>query len=57
MYTNAVYFPNHRIYQGESPGMLNYACINQVYYAYANVSDNGGVFVSCLSPFTQHNFR
>lgn len=47
MYTNAVYFPNYRIYQGDTPGMLNYSCINHVYYAYASVSVDGGVFVSC----------
>ncbi|KAL6413719.1 chitinase 1 [Ilyonectria robusta] len=45
MYTNAVYFPNYRIYQGDTPGMLNYSCINHVYYAYASVSVDGGVFV------------
>ncbi|KAM5377345.1 hypothetical protein ACJZ2D_005026 [Fusarium nematophilum] len=47
MFTNAVYFPNYRIYQGDTPGMLNYSCINHVYYAYASVSADGGVFVSC----------
>jgi len=46
MYTNAVYFPNSRIYQGDTPGMLNYSCINRVYYAYASVAPDGGVFVS-----------
>lgn len=46
MYTNAVYFPNTRIYKGDSPGMLNYRCINHVYYAYASVAPDGGVFVS-----------
>lgn len=46
MYTNAVYFPNYRIYQGDTPGMLNYSCINHVYYAYASVAQDGGVFVS-----------
>ncbi|TVY73767.1 Chitinase 1 [Fusarium oxysporum f. sp. cubense] len=46
MFTNAVYFPNYRIYQGDTPGMLNYSCINYVYYAYACVSADGGVFLS-----------
>lgn len=46
MYTNAVYFPSSRIYQGDSPGMLNYSCINHVYYAYASVTADGNVFVS-----------
>ncbi|KAI5462142.1 family 18 glycoside hydrolase [Mariannaea sp. PMI_226] len=46
MFTNAVYFPNFRIYQGDTPGMLNYSCINHVYYAYASVSADGGVFLS-----------
>ena len=46
MYTNAVYFPNYRIYQGDTPGSMNYGCINLVYYAYASVGADGGVFVS-----------
>ncbi|KAJ0318220.1 hypothetical protein Brms1b_004475 [Colletotrichum noveboracense] len=46
MYTNAVYFPNERIYQGDTPGAMNYGCINHVYYAFANVSPDGGVFLS-----------
>lgn len=53
MFTNAVYFPNYRIYQGDTPGMLNYSCINHVYYAYASVSADGGVFVS----FAYHYHR
>lgn len=47
MYTNAVYFPNKRIYEGDTPGMLNYGCVNHVYYAYANVAPDGVVYVSC----------
>lgn len=43
---NAVYFPNSRIYNGDTPGQLNYSYINHVYYAYAGVSLDGGVFVS-----------
>ena len=46
MYTNAIYWPNYRVYKGDTPGMLNYGCINHVYYAFANVSADGGVFVS-----------
>ena len=46
MYTNAVYWPNYRLYQGDTPGALNYGCINHVYYAFANVMADGGVFVS-----------
>ncbi|KAI1499050.1 family 18 glycoside hydrolase [Biscogniauxia marginata] len=46
MYTNAVYFPNSRIYGGATPGMMNYSCINHVYYAYANVALDGSVFLS-----------
>lgn len=48
MYTNAVYFPNQKIYNNFTPGMMNYSCINHVYYAYANVSSNGSVLVSRL---------
>lgn len=50
-YTNAVYFPNDRIYKGDTPGQLNYGCVNQVYYAYAAVSPDGSVFVS--APFLE----
>lgn len=46
MYTNAVYWPNSRIYNGDTPGQLNYGCINRVYYAFATVTADGGVFVS-----------
>ncbi|KAK4218281.1 endochitinase B1 [Rhypophila decipiens] len=46
MYTNAVYWPNYRVYQGDTPGALNYGCINRVYYAFANVTADGGVFLS-----------
>lgn len=46
MYTNAVYFPNDRVYRGDTPGQLNYGCINHVYYAFATVSPDGGVLVS-----------
>lgn len=45
-YSNAVYFPNHKIYNGHSPGDLNYSCISTVYYCFASVSTDGGVFVS-----------
>ncbi|KAK1767030.1 endochitinase B1 [Phialemonium atrogriseum] len=46
MYTNAVYFPNYRVYKGDTPGELNYGCINHVYYAFANLSPDGTVFLS-----------
>jgi len=49
LYTNAVYWPNYRVYKGDTPGALNYNCINRVYYAHANVSADGAVFVS-LAP-------
>ncbi|KAI8964581.1 glycoside hydrolase family 18 protein [Daldinia sp. FL1419] len=46
MLTNAVYFPNLKIYNGATPGMMNYSCINHVYYAFASVSGDGSVFLS-----------
>ncbi|KAI5859550.1 glycoside hydrolase family 18 protein [Durotheca rogersii] len=46
MFTNAVYFPNYKIYAGATPGMMNYACVNHVYYAFANVAADGSVFLS-----------
>ncbi|KAF7537224.1 hypothetical protein G7054_g3894 [Neopestalotiopsis clavispora] len=45
MFTNAVYFPNYKIYSGASPGMLNYGCISHVFYAFASVAVDGSVFV------------
>ncbi len=50
MYTNAVCFPNYRVYRGDTPAQLNYSCISLVYYAYANVAADGGVFVSSAGP-------
>lgn len=55
MYTNAVYFPNYRVYKGDTPGALNYNCINHVYYAFATVSADGTVFVSLPSKKPKHN--
>lgn len=46
MFTNAVYFPNFKIYSGATPGMLNYGCISHVFYAFASVAIDGSVFVS-----------
>lgn len=48
-FSNAVYFPNHRIYNGDTPGSMNYNCISTVYYSFANVATDGGVFVSDAS--------
>lgn len=45
---NAVYFPNYRVYRGETPATLNYNYISHVFYAFAHVSPDGGVFVGCL---------
>lgn len=46
MFANAVYFPNHKIYDGYTPGGMNYKCINHVYYAFATVGVDGVVYVS-----------
>jgi len=43
---NAVYYPNYRVYRDETPATLNYNCISHVFYAFAHVSPDGGVFVS-----------
>ncbi|TVY52286.1 Endochitinase B1 [Lachnellula cervina] len=43
---NAVYFPNYRVYRGETPATLNYNYISHVFYAFAHVSPDGGVFLS-----------
>jgi chitinase len=48
MYTNAIYFPSSSMYQGVTPGMMNYGCVNHVYYAFAGVSPDGSVFVSVV---------
>ncbi|KAF7934331.1 uncharacterized protein EAE98_000959 [Botrytis deweyae] len=46
MYKNAVYYPNYRVYRGETPGSLNFGCISHVFYAFAHVGPDGGVFLS-----------
>ncbi|KAI0384230.1 glycoside hydrolase family 18 protein [Hypomontagnella monticulosa] len=46
MFTNAIYFPNFKIYSGATPGMMNYSCVNHVYYAFANLAADGSVFLS-----------
>ena len=46
IFSNAVYYPNYRVYDGETPASMNYECISHVFYAFANVSPDGGVFVS-----------
>ncbi|EKD18188.1 uncharacterized protein L3040_007642 [Drepanopeziza brunnea f. sp. 'multigermtubi'] len=43
---NAVYYPNYRVYRGETPDTLNYHCISHVFYAFAHVARDGGVFLS-----------
>ncbi|KAG9235413.1 chitinase [Amylocarpus encephaloides] len=43
---NAVYYPNYRVYRGETPATLNYNCISHVFYAFANVASNGIVSLS-----------
>jgi hypothetical protein len=54
MHINGVYWPNYRFRNnGDTPGQLNYRCINRVYYAYANVMADGQVFVS--SPESHHS--
>jgi chitinase len=42
---NAVYYPNYRVYRGETPATLNYNCISHVFYAFAHVSTDGIVSV------------
>jgi chitinase len=44
---NAVYYPNYRVYRGDTPATLNYDCITHVFYAFAHVNPDGGVYV-CL---------
>jgi len=34
LFVNAVYFPNWKIYDGCSPGLLNPGCISHIYYAF-----------------------
>lgn len=46
IYKNAVYYPNYRIYRGQTPGSLNYDCIDHLFYAFAHVAPDGHVFLS-----------
>lgn len=48
MFANAVYFPSHHIYRGDTPGQMNYNCISHVFYAHAQISTDGSVLVSLL---------
>jgi chitinase len=54
MLKNAVYYPNYRVYRGETPASLNYNCISHVFYAFAHVSPDGGIFVSPLDGLRCH---
>lgn len=49
-YSNAVYFSNRQIYNGHTPGSLNYSCISTVYYSFASVASDGSVLVTLLPP-------
>jgi chitinase len=46
MFANAVYYPNYRVYRGDTPANLNYNCISHVFYAFAHVNSDGFVFFS-----------
>ncbi|RYP93237.1 hypothetical protein DL770_000612 [Monosporascus sp. CRB-9-2] len=46
MYTNAIYFPNKKIHENFTPGMMDYGCVNHVYYAFAKVLRDGTVLLS-----------
>ncbi|OAA73858.1 Glycoside hydrolase [Cordyceps fumosorosea ARSEF 2679] len=41
MYMNAVYFHSRYIAHDQTPGKLDYGCINLVFYAYASVARDG----------------
>ncbi|ERS97828.1 chitinase [Sporothrix schenckii 1099-18] len=45
MFTNAVYFPNYAVYNGDTPAQLNYSCISLVYYAFAKVTEAGHIML------------
>jgi GH18 family chitinase len=47
---NAVYYPNYRVYRGETPATLNYSCIDHVFYAFAQVNEDGEVVVRPARP-------
>jgi chitinase len=49
VYANAVYYPNYRVYRGDTPASLNYRCISHVFYAFASVGPDGIVVVSSPS--------
>ena len=50
MSKNAVYYPSWRVYRGDTPASLNYDYITTVYYAFAHVAPDGGVYVSLYLP-------
>ncbi|KAH8596705.1 chitinase [Bisporella sp. PMI_857] len=43
---NAVYYPNYRVYRGDTPASMNYNCISHVFYAFTHVATDGRIFLS-----------
>lgn len=46
MLSNAVYYPNYRVYRGETPASMDYNCISHVFYAFAHLYPDGSIFLS-----------
>lgn len=45
MLKNAVYYPNYRVYRGDTPASMDYNCISHVFYAFAHLSPDGNIIV------------
>lgn len=45
-FKNAVYYPNWRVYRGDTPATLNLSNISHVFYAFAHVGTDGSVNLS-----------
>ena len=44
-YSNTVYYPNYRVYEGKTPASFNVEYISNLLYAFASVSADGTVFL------------
>ncbi|KAF1986138.1 glycoside hydrolase family 18 protein [Aulographum hederae CBS 113979] len=46
MFTNAVYYPNWRVYRNQPPSSLNLGAISHVFYAFAWIKEDGTIYFS-----------
>ncbi|KAI1373000.1 glycoside hydrolase family 18 protein [Hypoxylon crocopeplum] len=53
-FTNAVYYPSWRIYKGFAPSSLQLDCVNQVFYAFVRLNEDGSLrYLDEFADFTK----